>query len=385
MFSIEKPIHMLLQQEPFYAHFLLNSRIVFDPPNVPTAGAAIINGSLTFAINTDFFFKLKIAEQAAVLKHEIMHMLLDHCGSRGVERSNHDIANVAMDCAINQYIKNLPGECITLKKVEEFVGKSLQPFQAYEYYYDALLQANAEKQAKGQVNNHEFMEGEGDGEGTPGDKAGKMKISAEQARAIVNDAAKRAVSAAAGNVPDYLIGQLAALDTQAKVSWKQQLRNIVSSIKIADQRNTRKKIHRRFGLDQPGKKKQRRPIVGVCCDSSGSVSDEAYASFMTEVYNISKHCAVTYLVQADCEVQKVDVIKGKAKKEKLAKRHGHGGTAYSPAIEACVKKKCDIIIYFGDMDSADKPVDPRIPFIWVVVGNQPPPGDFGKVIRLDSK
>lgn len=380
MYSIEKPIHALLQQEPFFAHFLLNSRIMFNAHKVPTAGAAIINGTLVFIINTDFFFALTVKEQTAVLKHEIMHMLLDHCGKRGKDTADKHVANVAMDCAINQYIKNLPDKCVTLAEVEKYTGKKLLPYQVYEYYYDALKEAQAEKQTEGRVN-HEFMEGSGDestGDGKPG-----SVIAPEQARAIVADAAKNAVKAAAGNVPDYLVGTLGSLNTQGKISWKQQLRNIISSVPISENRNTRKKTHRRFELEQPGKRKKRKIIVGVCCDSSGSVSDESYSLFMTEVYNISKSVAITYLVQADCEVQKVDVIKGTAKKEKLAQRHGNGGTAYQPAIDACMKRKCDVIIYFGDFDTSDTPKDPRVPFVWVGVGNQEPPANFGRVLRLE--
>jgi predicted metal-dependent peptidase len=145
-------------------------------------------------------------------------------------------------------------------------------------------------------------------------------------------------------------------------------------------KNTRKKINRRFGLEQPGKKKKRELTLGVCVDSSGSVSDEAFQSFLTEVSRISQICQTTYLVDADCVVQNVDVIK-KGKKVKN-QRSGSGGTAYQPAIDKCLELKCDAIVYFGDADSSDIPKNPNIPFLWVIVGNQNPPGNFGSVVRL---
>jgi len=99
--------------------------------------------------------------------------------------------------------------------------------------------------------------------------------------------------------------------------------------------------------------------------------------------SISKSTAVTYLIQADCEVKDIKVIKGAAKKGTLTNRQGYGGTAYGPAIEAAKKKRVDLIVYFGDGDSADTPNDPGIPFVWVIVGNSQPPGKFGKLIRLE--
>lgn len=375
-FSLEKPIHRLLTQEPFFAHFLLGARIILDMPGVPTAGAGIRNGKIMFVINTDFFRTLNVPEQAAVMKHEIMHVLLEHVAARA-DKNDKYLANVAMDCAINQHLHDLPAECITLTKVNEFCGKELEAEMTYEYYLAALKLANAKKQkeAGDSVSNHEFMNGD---EADIGDE-----MSEQQKRAVIGHAAKQAISAARGNVPHYLQKDLAALQAGSKLSWKQLLRNIISSTRVAENRNTRKKLHRRFDLDQPGKRRKKRLTVGVCVDSSGSVSDAAFSAFMSEVYSISKNTAMTYLVDADSEVHKVTKIKGTAKVADLGQRYGRGGTAYQPAITECKKLSCDLIIYFGDMDSADVPADPGVPFVWVRVGTQSPPAKFGKVVDLD--
>jgi hypothetical protein len=47
-----------------------------------------------------------------------------------------------------------------------------------------------------------------------------------------------------------------------------------------------------------------------------------------------------------------------------------------------MKHNVTAIAYLGDFDSSDIPVNPGVPFLWVGVGNQPPPGNFGKVLRI---
>jgi predicted metal-dependent peptidase len=216
---------------------------------------------------------------------------------------------------------------------------------------------------------------------------GKPLSPAEEAlrQAIIKDKVNKAISAAKGNIPQGLEGIIASLNRPAQVNWKQQLRNLIASSRCITTRPNRMKVHRRFELDQPGKTKKRKLVLGVCTDSSGSVSDAAYAEFLNEIHSIAKNTTITSLVHADCVVQKVDIIKGgKPKGDVLKKRHGSGGTAYGPAIEHCMKLGCDAIAYMGDGDASDVPKDPKVPFIWVLVGNSPPPASFGRVIRINE-
>jgi predicted metal-dependent peptidase len=373
---LERPIYDLLQSEPFFANFLLGSKLKLDAPGVPTAGVCIQKGQITFVLNSEFIGKLTRQEQAAVLKHEVFHVLLDHCGARGAG-INRTAKNYAMDCAINQHIQNLPVPSIGLTQLQELTGKHLAANECWEYYYEAIKDT-AEKQKGPGEPNHEYMEG-----GEEGEAGEPSELEMALNKASVRDAANKAMTAAAGKVPSGLESVLASLNKTAQLPWKQILRNFVAKARDFRTKPTRLKPHRRFELDQPGKKKLKKLVLGVCTDSSGSVSDESYAAFMQEIATIAKSTTITYLVHADCVVQKVDVIKGgKAKPEVLSKRHGNGGTAYSPAIEHCKKLGCDAIIYFGDFDCADKPTNPGVPFLWVGVGNQPAPADFGRVLRL---
>lgn len=375
MYTIEKAIYDMLQKQPFFANFLLASQICTTDPKIERAACSYNKNQITFYFNPTFMETCTVEQQVTVMAHEIMHILLEHCTNRSYGHSNKEAKNIAMDCAINQFlpgIENIPGGAVTLRKLSEICKKDLFPFETYEYYYEQIKEAVKNENKEG---DHDKMDGDGNGEMTDGERT--------MAKAHIRDQMNKAIKAAAGNIPNGVASIIAELNKNNQVSWKQQLRNLVSSARTVTKKSTRMKVHRRFELEQPGKKKDRKLVLGVCTDSSGSVSDEAYASFMTEIYHIAKLTEVTYLIQADCEVQKVDVIRGgKAKKGVLTTRAGRGGTAYQPAINECIKRECDAIVFMGDFDCADTPKNPGVPFIWVGVGQSPAPGNFGKVLRL---
>ena len=132
-----------------------------------------------------------------------------------------------------------------------------------------------------------------------------------------------------------------------------------------------------------GRKKKRTFKLGVCVDSSGSVSDKELSLFFNEIEDIAKQCQNVTIVEADCAVSNVQIIT--SGKKIVRKRTCGGGTAYTPAIEECLKHDVDAIIFFGDMDAADSPNEPKIPVLWIAVGDSEPPAKFGKVIRLGKR
>lgn len=378
--TLERPIYDLLEKEPFFANFLLACKIDFtqDTKVVPTAGVMVQRGVINFVINTDFYFSKTRLEQVAVLKHEILHVLFDHTGKRSKGPINRAAKNIAMDCAINQYITDLPEGGVTLETVSKLVGKNIKAGEVWEYYYE-LMKDKAKENSKGAPGNHEYMEGNSDGSSIEIEDESEAAIN----RAAIQDAATKAIKASAGNIPKSIQGILGQFNRAPTLPWSQILRNFVANARHVETRNSRSRAHRRYDLDQPGKRKIKRLVLGVCIDSSGSVSDELYAKFLHEISVVAKNTDTTYLIHADCEVQHVDVIKdGKMSKEKHSKRHGNGGTAYSPAINHCKKLDCDAIIYFGDMDAADTPQNPGVPFLWVRSGNQEPPGKFGRILDV---
>lgn len=382
---MEKAIYNLLINEPYFANFTLNSRIVYDKFNVETAGATVIGTSPVLIFNTKFMSSLTTDQVVSVLKHEILHLLFDHTSPGRVltgdaikDQVSHYFKNIAMDCTINQYITGLPEFAVTLESFKKAVKiKEIEAFQNWEYYYDLLKNLEEKNQQAVQdmlktLDDHDLD--------VPGGQAdGAVR------RAGVRAASSRALRASAGNVSENLSKILGSMmDAENQVNWKQILKNFVASSVSNTKISTRKRPNRRYGMEFPGKKIKRNLKLGVCVDTSGSVGDDEYLSLMAEVVGMSKETRDIYLIQADCEVKKVDKIKGKKDFHKL-ERHGYGGTAYEPALVKARELGCNAIIYLGDMDCADVPNNPGVPVLWVTVGSTKRPGEFGHMVKIESK
>jgi predicted metal-dependent peptidase len=364
--KLEKIIHELLKKEPFYAQFTLNCEVRYNTNNVPTAGAMVQNGRPVLIFNTTFMDTLSLPSQIAILKHEILHLLFDHTDFEYYDKLNIQVWNAAMDCAINQYIPNLPEMAITLDAFSKLCKKPLEAYQSAVYYYNELLPNCETVEIPAPMDSHSIE--------------GQSELDKKIGKGVVARAADDAVKSAAGNVPEGLSKVMERLRTGQTINWKQQLRNFVASAISSKIKHTRKKSHRRFELDQPGKKKKRELKLAICVDSSGSVSDEQFGLFIAEIAHITKNCAEANLIYADCEVHKVVNLKTNDKPP--MERYGNGGTAYQPAITKAVQLQSNVIIYFGDLDCADTPVDPKIPMLWVTCGSEVRPGEFGRVLKL---
>ncbi len=367
MKKVQKAISVLLDSNPFYAYFFLDSKVEYDKYDVPTAGAAMTAKGPILVFNTEFIETLTVPEVIAVVEHEVLHLLFEHTSAYKTDPSlNKQIANVAMDASINQFIKNVPAMCVTIERLNKELKLQLPLNETWEYYYAALMQKQEEMAGKDSFDTHGLETGE---PGSPAEGTAALRASAD-----------RAMKAAKGNAPQAVLKAYGDLSVESKVPWQQVLSNFIARATNTAVKNTRKKTNRRFGLEQPGKVKKRELVLGVCLDSSGSVSDESFQLFLAEVARISQLCSITYIVDADCVVHSVETVK--KGKPLTFQRRGNGGTAYQPGIDECMKRKCDAILYFGDFDCADVPQNPGIPFLWVGVGSQPKPGAFGGELRI---
>jgi len=364
MNRIENAIKTLIEEKPFYAYFFLNSAIRYDVTGVPTAAAGIERDSTVLIFNREFMYSKTVTEIQAIVEHEILHLLFMHVADMKNDSLNKKAANVAMDVAINQYIDNLPADAVTITGLEKLLEKSLKPVETWEYYYGQLM--DQDLSSVPEMDDHEAFFGE------PGSNG----------QAVLRDTISKAVKSARGNVPGVVKNIIAEFNKPSEIPWKVLLRNFIGRATTSTTRFTRKRINRRFDLDAPGRVKKRELILGVCVDSSGSVSDTAYAAFINELLAASKVAAKVYLIEADCEVKNVEILKKNSKR--TIERTGYGGTAYQPAIDKCMELKVDAIVYMGDFDTSDQPKNPGIPFLWVGVGNSPKPGDFGSEIRLTA-
>src|SRR5574343_41054 len=372
---------LLKNNKPFYAHFILNSRIVYSDKYVPTAMVGLTKTGPIFFFNPDFVSKQTTGKLCGLVEHEIMHLLFEHTqvwpeGKRPSteEQLEHKTQNIAMDCAINQWIAELPEGVITLDEFRKSIDPKAQEKQTWEYYY-SLMKANPEQTSKmlpkvvnidehGNIEHPDLLSPE----------------ELDMAKRVIADASNKALKSSAGVAPEHLLKTLQGLNAPPMVNWKSQLRNFVARMTASSTQATRKLRNRRFGIEHPGKKKKRELTLSVCADSSGSVDDQLFMSFLNEIDHIAKSVKKIHFIDADTEVASTYVIKksGKTKKERM----GNGGTAYNPALKKSQELNVDAIIYFGDGDCADTPEKPRQPVLWVLPEGCNCPANFGTVVRI---
>jgi predicted metal-dependent peptidase len=246
--------------------------------------------------------------------------------------------------------------------------------QIAEYYYNRINQFAEE--------NSDILPNDGLGD-TIDDHSvweqsdGNEEMQREVAKQAVNDSVK--ASGGIGKIPGDIASLINELNKN-QVNWKQQLRQFYVNTLKSSRIPTRKRRNRRYGILQPGNKKKPELHLGLCVDTSGSVSDAELSLFWAEMQAISTCGVKITVIEADCQVQNVYEFDPK----KSPSFKGRGGTAYTPAIEKAIELKVDGILYCGDFDTADTPENPKKPFLWVGVRKSPPPATFGKVIYLEE-
>lgn len=391
MNNFQRAVRLLSNEKPFYSAILMSGKLIMtnDDKRMPTACVSYSkNSGLVFKFNTNYLDKHTTGEIAGLIIHECDHALHKHPMYFNNRNYSQHAMNIAMDCAINQYIPEkvkdreseicLPPNGVTLTTLSAMLKESLEPEQTCMYYYNKIMNSpNVEK-----ISVMSAMDEHGSGEDGGDilqDVPDSLKdiVSQALAKAMAEEAAKKSK----GDVPKHLMGLLGAV-SQHELPWNVILKNFIAKCKSNTVLHTIKKPNRRFGFDAQGVKKKRELTLAVCFDSSGSVSDAEYTAFFNEIEIVSKQCTKTILIEADCEVHDVVTIKKNSKINR--KRGSGGGTAYQPAITEAIKHKPDAIIYFGDFDCADTPSNPNIPFLWVGVRDQEPPAKFGSVVRIKN-
>lgn len=387
----------LIREKPFFGHLLMTMRRVFTT-KMPTAGVAVEPRGITLYVNLDFMSGMSHEGRMAVLEHECLHILHSHPvrakkhkkvegdastpEGKEVSFNDHKIFNIAADCSINQYLKNfsevkVKGESIgvTLEKLQEQVKDRILPWKESEYYFDRIKEDLKDKVQSDELDPMDSHEGWESGEMTDEQAQKKINKHLKTARDMSKNSPK-----GTGLTPQQ--EEVLAETLESKVDWRSQLRNFAANAEKTLVEATRKKRNKRYGIVYPGQKVEPQFKVGVCVDTSGSVSDLELSQFFSEIRKMSDNpnCEV-HVVEADSVVTNVY----KFEKHMEIRPKGRGGTAYQPAIDKCLEMGVDAIIYLGDGDTADSPKKPRVPFLWGMVRGNAPPAPWGRVIQIETK
>jgi len=376
----------LMLKEPFYGLFLIMLNKQWSK-KVPTAGVSRQGINYQLYLNEDFWNKLTSMQHMGLLKHELLHIAFFHITDYE-HLSNKEMANIAMDIEINQYIDSdflPPGPMLP----EVFPELNLEPKKGTKYYYDKLMQGAKDGNCPNLNAVLEGLNGEGDGEGDgktikirPG-KNGQMevqlpdhssweefddldeatkKLIKTQTEHIIKEVADQ-VTKSRGHVPGEmaeLIERISKLEPP-KFNWRGYLRRFVGGSIKTFTKMALSKPNFRF-LDNPGLKHKHRRRILVGVDTSGSVSTNELKEFLAEIYHISRTGTEVDIAQCDSALR--EVTKFDPKKD--FKVHGRGGTSFDPVTDYYDKnyKKYNCLIFVTDGE-APAPKKCRGPVLWV--------------------
>ena len=387
--SLSKTGKELMLKEPYYGFFLIMLNKLWDSKRVPTAGVSKNGINYQLTINPEFWESLSENHRLGLLKHELLHIAFGHL-TTFFKFTNKKLANVAMDCEINQYISKqyLPEGGID---IDNYTDIQLDRKAGARYYYDKLNQLQDEKDKNGTCgdsNMDKLLENIENGD-IPDHSTwedfedlteAEQKLIEKQLQKVLTDA-KEQTEKKRGTVPGEIEGLIIIEEiVKPKFDWRGFIRRFTGVSTKVFTKKIRRKENRRFEAN-PGLKVKMKQHMLLAIDTSGSVSDDELKEFMSEIYHIYKCGVDITIVQCDTTIRSIEPYKGKFEMSV----QGRGGTEFDPVLEYFNEnqKKYTSLVYFTDGECWTH-VKPKGNVLWVLsershMNNSLP----GKIIKLE--
>jgi predicted metal-dependent peptidase len=381
---------LLNKLQPFFGYLTMRLNFIEDNESEPKTMAVDKNGNLYY--NTDFVDKLTIDELNGVLCHEVMHCALLHL--ERIETKDRMLWNVSTDAVINSLIlKNdltLPKDTIrpNYNGIISLFGVELIDVhkKSANEVYDALYN-NYKKNTKSIpiFDGHIYTD-------TQNNNNGKDKSKNKSNKKENIDWEKELVEASTfaklqGSMPsglDRFVNEVLG----NTMDWRSLLYKYITSAIPYDYSWSRpNKRSYATGIYMPSVLKEGIDIV-VSLDTSGSISNKEYQTFLGELLGITNSFSSINLkvIFNDTQVYgpfeflnptQDDIIK--------MKPLGGGGTDHIPVFEWVNKEasNAQLIICFTD-GYTSYPKDSPIDCIWVLAGSHYNKNNipFGSVVEL---
>ena len=300
---INKAIQEIVFKYNAYAPIISSFRIVYSDM-IPTMG---VDKYARLMVNPDFVVKNQAYIKGIVI-HEVLHVFFGHTTDTRSKLAYTDdaqhnkIANIAEDCAINQFIReSLPDSAIMPNTLIQIVGNvDIKYDETAEYYYDIIVNNMKEEEQKNMNNNMCATDEMADGNiQDEMDKMGVEHISQEEVNEKVLETAQEICKSQGhqyGGLVDFAKEMM-----NPKVDWRPLLqatiRNAEKKVWTIHAKQTFKRVSRRSGQILIPKRNGQKISVALSFDTSGSISSEMVNQFLSEIkscmkYSEIKECAL---------------------------------------------------------------------------------------------
>ncbi|MFR1827667.1 vWA domain-containing protein [Clostridium butyricum] len=371
---VEKVILYLLQgQDAFFGQFMLSIKreIRFDI-KVPIATIPKRDG-FNMYFNPFFFLNCTKREMAALLKHEIYHIMNLHFEREKQlkNRFSKEAVGVALDISINQYIKDLPGYSRKLESINMEHNLNLAENRSIEEYAEEIY-----KSIKSRIKKDKFNEN--------GNEEFLLELEMDEAHEIwdeidideesINSLTKKtAISAYNKNTPEGLEKIILAYDEKPEISWELVLKNAIPAMKSGYKKTIVRRNRRqpeRFDLRGTLPKNEAEVVVAI--DISASMKDDEMKKILIEILSIT-HASKNKVTVIECDNEIRKVYKLRSEKDIQKRCRENGSTLFSPVFKYIRYKnlKNCILVYFtdgvGEKELEIKPFNKKT--LWVICGD----------------
>ena len=369
---VEKVILYLLQgQDAFFGQFMLSIKreIRFDI-KVPIATIPKRDG-FNMYFNPFFFLNCTKREMAALLKHEIYHIMNLHFEREKQlkNRFSKEAVGVALDISINQYIKDLPGYSRKLEAINMEHNLNLAENRSIEEYAEEIYKSIKSRIKKDKFNengNEEFL--------VEMDKAHEIWDEIDIDEESINSLTKKtAISAYNKNTPEGLEKIILSYDEKPEISWELVLKNAIPAMKSGYKKTIVRRNRRqpeRFDLRGTLPKNEAEVVVAI--DISASMKDDEMKKILIEILSIT-HASKNKVTVIECDNEIRKVYKLRSEKDIQKRCRENGSTLFSPVFKYIRDKnlKNCILVYFtdgvGEKELEIKPFNKKT--LWVICGD----------------
>lgn len=364
----------------FFTTVCFSLKHVWDE-SIPTAAT----DGLSILFNPDFFMSLNKEEQVFLLLHEVGHVIFSHMTRRGARDPR--VWNYAGDYVINAMLIERG-----FKMPEGGLYDTRFNEMSTDQVYDILIKENPKTEDR----HMDIIEGAcadtGDdkkgGSGPAQSDTEKAAAAADLQNKIEDILVRAAVqSRMQGDKPGTIPGSIQIfLDKllNPKLPWQTILRKYMNNMNKVDY--SWRRPNRRYFPDHhlPSLYSEALVDIAVAVDTSGSVSDEEFHRFVSEVASIFKSHKpkkIT-LIQFDTSLRAINEVHS-LDELKALKFTGRGGTLIKPVIDWVHENKPQLMMIFSDggFHHYNQPV--KSPLLWMIHNNPKFTAPYGKIVHYE--
>lgn len=312
-------------------------------------------------LNTSYFLGLNQKEREFLLLHEIMHVVLMHISRKG--NKDHLKYNIAGDYVINSYLVE-QGYPLIKGGLYDPQYNDMSTEQIYDLLPDGLeididlidLIPNPDMDKEQQA-----------------DEVQSIVIQATQLVEMTNNC---------GSIPSAIKRYLDDI-RNPKVNWKVVLQRFLQDTTKADSTWTKpNKRHLNRGYYLPSLRSPNLAKITFAIDTSGSISDEMFNQFITEVASVLKQFKPNEIdvILFDTCVQSINTVRNVSELRSIEFK-GYGGTCPNQMLETFDRSNSMALIVITDGYFSRNLIKVTKPVIWCIFDNSDFKAPYGMVIN----